>query len=117
LKDRFGAYPGEIHNNIYNLEWIAYASSRMAEYLRDEKMYARLRELTDRIRYGVKSDLLSLVAIKGIGRVIARGLYSVGFRSPRDVAKADVTQLERVFGVGSKRAKKIKEEASHPSRR
>ena len=111
LKERFGAYPGEIHNNIYNMEWIAYASTRMAEYLRDENMYVRLRELTDRIRYGVKPELLRLVAIKGVGRVIARGLYSAGFRSPRDVAKADVTQLERVPGVGSKRAEKIKEEA------
>ncbi len=112
LKDRFGAYPGEIHNNIYNMEWIAYASSRMAEYLRDEKMYVRLRELTDRIRYGVKPELLRLVAIKGVGRVIARGLCSAGFRSPREVAKADVAQLERVPGVGAKRAEKIKEEAS-----
>lgn len=117
LKERFGAYPGEIHNTIYNLEWIAYASSRIAEYLREEKMYARLRELTGRIRYGVKPELLSLVAIKGVGRVIARGLYSAGFRSPRDVARADVTQLERVFGVGQKRAKKIKEEAVHLSKR
>jgi len=111
LKERFGAYPGEIHNNIYNMEWIAYASTRMAEYLRDEKMYVRLRELTDRIRYGVKPELLRLVAIKGVGRVIARGLYSAGFRSPRDVAKADLAQLERVPAIGSKRAEKIKEEA------
>jgi helicase len=111
LKDRFGAYPGEIHNNIYNMEWIAYASSRMAEYLRDEKMYVRLRELTDRIRYGVKPELLRLVAIKGVGRVIARGLYSAGFKSPRDVTKAEVAQLERVPGVGATRAEKIKEEA------
>ncbi|RZN36968.1 MAG: DEAD/DEAH box helicase, partial [Methanophagales archaeon ANME-1-THS] len=104
LKDRFGAYPGEIHNTIYNLEWIAYASSRMAEYLRDEKMYARLRELMARIKHGIKPELLGLVSIKGVGRVIARGLYTAGFRSPRDVAKADVAQLERVPGVGAKRA-------------
>jgi helicase len=117
LKDRFGAYPGEIHNTIYNLEWIAYASSRMAEYLRDEKMYARLRELMARIKHGIKPELLGLVSIKGVGRVIARGLYAAGFRSSRDVAKADVAHLERVPGVGAKRAKKIKEEAVHPSKR
>ena len=111
LKERFGVYPGEIHNTIYNLEWIAYASSRMAKYLRDEKMYVRLRELTGRIRHGVKPDLLGLVAIRGVGRVIARGLYSAGFRSPQDVARADVAQLEKVPSIGQKRAKKIKEEA------
>lgn len=111
LKDQFGAYPGEIHNNIYSLGWMAYAGSRIAEYLRDEKTYARLRALHDRIKQGVKPELLGLVAIKGVGRVIARGLYSAGFRTPRDVAKASLMRLEKVPGVGAKRAAKLKEEA------
>jgi helicase len=111
LKDRFGAYPGEIHNNIYNLGWMAYASSRIAEYLRDEKTYARLRALHDRIKHGVKPELLGLVSIKGVGRVIARGLYSAGFRTPREVAEANLMRLEKVPGVGAKRAAKLKEEA------
>ena len=111
MKEKFGIYPGEIYNNIYVLGWMCYAASRMAEYLRDENMYARLNVLKDRIRQGVKTEVLRLVSIKGVGRVIARGLYSAGFRNPGEVAKADVAQLERVPGVGEKRAKKIKEEA------
>lgn len=111
MKEKFGIYPGEIHNNIYVLGWMCYAASRLAEYLRDENMYARLSMLKDRIRQGVKTEVLRLASIKGVGRVIARGLYSAGFRSPGEVAKADVAQLERVPGVGEKRAKKIKEEA------
>jgi len=111
MKEKFGIYPGEIHNNIYVLGWMCYAASRMAEYLRDENMYARLNVLKDRIRQGVKTEVLRLVSIKGVGRVIARGLYSAGFRNPGEVAKADVAQLERVPGVGEKRARKIKEEA------
>jgi len=111
MKEKFGIYPGEIHNNIYVLGWMCYAASRLAEYLRDENMYARLSMLKDRIRQGVKTEVLRLVSIKGVGRVIARGLYSAGFRNPEEVAKADVVQLERVPGVGEKRARKIKEEA------
>ncbi len=111
MKERFGIYPGEIHNNIYVLEWMCYAASRMAGYLRAENMYARLNVLKDRIRHGIKTDLLGLVSIRGVGRVIARELYSVGFRNSGEVAKADITQLEMVPGVGAKRAKKIKEEA------
>ncbi|MBC8521924.1 MAG: DEAD/DEAH box helicase [Methanomicrobia archaeon] len=111
MKEKFGIYPGEIHNNIYVLGWMCYAASRLAEYLRDENMYARLNVLKDRIRQGVKTEVLRLVSIKGVGRVIARGLYSAGFRNPGEVAKADVAQLERVPGVGEKRARKIKEEA------
>ena len=111
LKDQFGAYPGEIHNNIYGLGWMAYAGSRIAEYLRDEKTYARLCALHDRIKQGVKPELLGLVTLKGVGRVIARGLYSAGFRTPQDVAKASLMRLEKVPGVGAKRAEKLKEEA------
>jgi helicase len=111
LKELFGTYPGEIHNNIYVLGWIAYAASKMAEYLQEEAMYLSLNRLKDRIRYGVKTDLLRLVSIKGVGRVIARRLYSAGFRNEEEVANADLERLGRVHGVGVKRAEKIKEEA------
>ncbi|MFZ2070373.1 MAG: helix-hairpin-helix domain-containing protein, partial [Halobacteriota archaeon] len=76
------------------------------------EMYTRLSILTDRIRYGARTELLSLVSIKGVGRVIARSLYSAGIRSTEEVASADITQLERVPGVGRKRAERIKEEAA-----
>jgi len=111
MKEKFGIYPGEIHNDIYVLGWMCYAASRMAEFLQAENMCARLSMLKDRIRHGIKTDLLGLVSIRGIGRVIARGLHSAGFRNPAEVAKADITQLEMVPGVGKKRAKKLKEEA------
>jgi helicase len=111
IKEKFGIYPGEIHNNIYVLEWICYAASRLARYLQDTNMYAKLSVLQKRIKHGIKTDLLGLVSIRGVGRVIARGLYSAGFRSAVEVAKADVPQLERVPGIGEKRARKIKEDA------
>jgi helicase len=111
LKNEFNAYPGEIHNTIFNLGWMAYASSRIAEYLKEDRMSARLQLLHDRIKHGVKSELLGLVTIKGVGRVIARGLYARGLRTPREVATADLRQLEQAPGVGAKRAVKLKEEA------
>jgi len=117
MKERFGIYPGEIHNNIYVLGWICYAASRMAGYLRTENMYARLNVLKDRIRHGIKTDLLGLVSIRGVGRVIARGLYSAGFRNSEEVAKADIPQLEMVPGVGMKRARNLKAEALRQCKR
>jgi len=111
MNDKFGTYPGEIHNNIYALGWICYAASRIAEHLRVGDMYARLSTLKDRLRHGARPELLALLAIKGVGRVIARKLYSAGFRSPAEVARADVTQLGKVPGLGLKRAEKIKTEA------
>lgn len=112
LKDRFGIYPGEIHNNIYVLGWICYAASRIAEHLRTGDMPVRLSTLKDRIKHGARTELLELASIRGVGRVIARRMYSAGFKSAAEVASADITQLERVPGVGLKRAEKIKEEAN-----
>ena len=80
---RFGIYPGEIRNNIYVLERICYAASRMVAYLRDASMHARLSVLKDRIKHGIKTDLLGLVSIKGVGRVIARGLYCIKHSPPK----------------------------------
>jgi len=116
MKRRFGIYPGEIHNNVYVLGWICYAASRLAEHLQkenneDAELSARLNVLKDRIKHGIRKDLLGLVCIKGVGRVIARWLHSAGFKSPEEVARAEVEQLERVPGVGAKRAKRLKEEA------
>lgn len=111
MKDKFGIYPGEIHNNIYVLGWICYAASRIAEHLQVGDMYARLSTLKDRIRHGARTELLELAYIRGVGRVLARRLYSAGFKSAEEVASSDVTQLERVPGVGLKRAEKIKDEA------
>jgi len=111
LKSKFGVYPGEVHTNLYVLEWLSYAAARIARYLGLEPVYARLNELEDRIRHGVRHDLLDLVKIKGVGRVIARNLYSAGFRTHEEVAKADLTRLKRIPGVGSRRATKLKEAA------
>jgi len=100
-----------VHTNLYVLEWLSHAAARIARYLGLEPVYARLNELEDRIRHGVRHDLLDLVKIKGVGRVIARNLYSAGFRTHEEVARADLTRLKRIPGVGSRRATKLKEAA------
>ncbi len=111
IKERFGVYPGEVYGNIYTLEWISYAASRVAEYLNCEKICSALRMLNRRIKHGVREDLLGLVCINGVGRTIARRLYSAGFRNYLEVASADVDELARIKGIGEKFAHKIKDEA------
>ncbi len=115
LKTKFGIYPGEIHASLYALQWLSHAAARMAQFLDAGKVYTRMSELKERIKHGVRPELLSLVAIRGAGRVIARNLYSAGFKTAEDVANADLTALMRVPGVGSRRASKLKEEASRVS--
>ena len=108
MNKRFGIYPGDVYNNIYTLEWISYAATRMASYLRNESLYAKLRVLKERIRHGVKTDILRFTSLKGVGRIIGRKLYSAGFRSIKNVAEAEEAELEKIPEIGKKRARMIK---------
>jgi len=124
MKKRFGAYPGEIYAAVSTLEWISYAASRIAHYLykesEEEKSWAsphfkvfaeRLLLLKDRIKHGVRTELLALTALRGVGRSLARKLYTAGFRSVAEVANADAKRLAEIPQIGEKRARKIKEAA------
>ena len=111
IKERFGIYPGEVYSNVYTLEWLAYAASRLAEHLRRSEMESELTILKERIRYGIKTDLLSLVRLRSVGRTLARRLHAHGFRTLEDIAKADEAELSKVKGIGERLARRIKEEA------
>ena len=111
IKERFGVYPGEIYSNVYTLGWLAYAASRLAKHLQRSEMESELMILKERIRYGIKTDLLSLVRLRGVGRTLARRLHAHGFRTLEDVAKANEAELSKVKGIGEKLAKRIKKEA------
>lgn len=111
MKKRFNAYPGEIHAAVSTLEWLSYAASRMASHLGYGELASRLYLMKDRIRYGVRAELLDLVSLRGVGRVIARRLYTAGFRNAADIAHASEEELARIKDIGEKRAKIIKEQA------
>jgi hypothetical protein len=65
--------------------------------------------LSDRIKHGVKEELLPLVWIPGVGRVRARALYSAGFRKPEDIVQAGIDRLSRIPSIGEGLALKIAE--------
>jgi helicase len=64
--------------------------------------------LTERLRHGVREELLSLVKLPDIGRVRGRNLWREGIRSVEDVRQASLEQLARVPGIGQTIAAKIK---------
>ena len=76
--------------------------------------------MSERIRHGIKPELLDLVSLPEIGRVRARALWNNGIRSLEDVARAPVEMLVSVPGIGQRIAEKIKEHSlrvlGHPSR-
>jgi len=58
----------------------------------------------------VKEELLELVSLRGVGRVRARALVQAGYRTLRDLQKADANALARIPVIGQAVAKRIKEQ-------
>ena len=79
LSDKIGVEPGDMHRIVEMANWLAYSLYEVAKLLHREDFMPELYNLRTRIRYGVKEELLPLVALEGIGRVKARALYNAGF--------------------------------------
>lgn len=77
-------------------DWIMYAFSVIASILKNKELAQRCKELKTQIRYGVKKELIDLVAIRGVGRVRARGLWNAGYKNAYDLANVNVEQLSKV---------------------
>jgi len=59
---------------------------------------------------GVKSELVPLVELEGVGRIRARSLFNAGFKNLEELKHASITDLMNVPTIGPSVAKKIKEQ-------
>ena len=111
LMERYDVGPGDIHNIIETAEWLLYSTIELAKIIHVEySVLRRLNILRERVRYGVREELLELTKLKGIGRVRARALYNAGYRTLEDLATAPIERLVQVRGIGFEIAKSIKEQ-------
>jgi len=106
---KWGVEPGDLYVLRSNGEWLSYAASELARVLGKTSIYRGFRELSMRIRYGVKRELLPLVSLPGVGRRKARILYANGYRNLLDLKKASIEELMSIPGIGVKTARKIME--------
>lgn len=66
--------------------------------------------LHERVKLGIKKELIELVRLEGIGRIRARMLYSYGFKNIDALKKASIEQLKSVPLIGEKLARSIKQQ-------
>jgi helicase len=107
--DRFGAAPGDIHVLSESASWVSQAAVELAQMVGRKDASRLYLTLSERIKHGVKEELLPLVWIPGVGRVRARALYSAGFRKPEDIVQAGIDRLSRIPSIGEGLALKIAE--------
>lgn len=109
IYEKYDIGPGDLYSITQTAEWLIYASSELAKLLLLPERANELAVLRERVKHGIKAELLELVSIKGIGRIRARALYARGFKSLADIARADVRELSLVPSIGPTLAKRLKE--------
>ena len=107
LCDQFHIGPGDIYRHIESIRWLLHAGLTFAELFGHKKMTCLLAKLKKRVQYGIKEQLLSLVNIRGVGRVRARQLYGQGYRQVSDLKGCSEDDLARVEKIGPKLARDI----------
>jgi helicase len=89
---------------------LLYSSYEIAKLLRREDLLQEIYILRQRVKYGIKEELIPIISLEGVGRVRARALYSAGFKDIKSIRDASIEKLASVQKIGNALAKKIKEQ-------
>jgi len=108
---QFQVQPGDLYRLTETARWLLYASHELALLLGHRDLSPRLSRLTERVKNGVKAELLPLVRLRGVGRVRARILHDSGLRNLGDLRRAPLERLTGLPTIGPRLAKSIKEQA------
>lgn len=97
ITDGFGVGAGDLHNRAERMSWLISAMAQMAKWER-RALTGPLDELSIRVTYGIRSDLIDLVSLRGVGRVRGRLLYQHGFKSREELSRASEEQIVHCLG-------------------
>ena len=110
ISDKVGVEPGDMHRMVENGGWLTYSLYEVAKLLKREDLLTEIHNLRSRIKYGVREELIPIVALEGIGRVRARALYDAGLTDTRKLAKVSDSKLAGISKIGPTVAAKLKEQ-------
>jgi len=82
---KYGIGSGDLRAIIDTMDWLTYSGYHVASVLELKEHKNILDELHQRVKDGVKPELVELVKVPGIGRVRARMLYQHDIKRPEDI--------------------------------
>ena len=110
LITRYGVEPGDLFRMVSNSDWLLYASHELGRLFERRPFLPHISRLRQRVKYGVTEELVFLTKLEGVGRVRARVLFNAGFRKIDDLRRASIKELLDVPMIGSRVAKRIKDQ-------
>ncbi|MFX0016770.1 MAG: DEAD/DEAH box helicase [Promethearchaeota archaeon] len=113
---RYKIGSGDIQRIVETATWIVSAMAEIAKLKKrnNEEYHIFMKSaesLSDRVKYGIKSDAVSLTRIRGIGRKRARILLEHGIRDIKQLLTLDLSKLSQIPGFGSELARTTLERA------
>jgi len=110
IMETFGVEPGDMYRIVETSDWLLYSCYEIAKLLKREDLLQEIYILRQRVKYGIKEELMPIISLEGVGRVRARALYNAGFKAIKSIRDAQVEKLASVQKIGNALAKKIKEQ-------
>ena len=108
ISEMYGIESGDTYRAVETTRWLLRAMGEIAKYARMPDVSAELETLRSRVMYGVRQELIPLVAIRDVGRVRGRALYAAGARSAADVAAMPLDKICAACRVGPGLGRRIK---------
>ncbi len=96
ITKRFGIGAGDLRTKVEDAEWLLFGASRLSMAFQ-RRLGRPIDDLSLRVRYGVKEELLDLVRLRGIGRVRARLLYRAGYADREALRQAPIDRIEQAL--------------------
>jgi len=96
ITQRYGIGAGDLRSKVEDADWLLFAAGRLASVFQ-RRVGRAIDDLSFRVRYGVREELLDLVRLRGIGRVRARLLYRAGFADRESLRSAPVDRIEQAL--------------------
>ncbi len=100
LCDDFGVGPGDIYRHVESAEWLLYAAGMIAELYHYKNLTFILKKLGNRVKYGIREELLELASLKGVGRIRARQLFKHGYHKLGDLKLATADHISTIKTIG-----------------
>jgi ATP-dependent DNA helicase len=108
LNEKIGVEPGDLHRMVETTYWLLHCLYEIARLIERKDLLPEINILRIRIRHGVKSELIPLIQLEGIGRIRARSLYRAGITDVAMIEKISESKLGSIPKIGVKLAKKLK---------
>ena len=96
ITEKYGLGAGDLRTKVEDAEWLLFGAGRMAARFQ-RRLGRTIDDLSTRVRYGAREELLDLVRLRGIGRVRARALYKAGYPDRESLRQAPIERVEQAL--------------------